>query len=277
MYPILFPKTPRDTQDRSQDYVRELYRYLTIRRYLSKNPNPIMFLGNQKSGTTAIAGLFSELVDLPATLDFCDASTYRLLHQLHLGNTNFRSLLTRERLAFRQPIIKEPELTFLWDKIARYFPKARVVFIIRHPRDNIRSILDRLGLPGSTSDSWTSLSERIPLGWSQVVDPRCHKFGTDSLVATLARRWERAAAIGFTNRRKFLTVRYEDFLRDKEGVLLELADRLSLSPVSNLKDRFDHQFQPRGNQTVNLREYFGNENFDLIGQICDDRMKAFGY
>lgn len=39
----------------------------------------------------------------------------------------------------------------------------------------------------------------------------------------------------------------------------------------------DKQFQPKGNDNVNLVEFFGEANLKTIDKICGKRMKELGY
>ena len=63
---------------------------------------------------------------------------------MHRHEVPLDALVQRYRLAFSRPVVKEPNLTFLYDELVRRFPQARVGLIIRDPRDNIRSLLERL-------------------------------------------------------------------------------------------------------------------------------------
>ncbi|NEP45581.1 MAG: hypothetical protein F6K35_42755, partial [Okeania sp. SIO2H7] len=113
------------------------------------NPQPILVLGNQKSGTSAIAALLAEMTDLSVTIDLRKEIPNPTYDKIIKGELTFSEFVQLNKLDFSRDIVKEPNLTLLDRELAEYFPNSDFVFVIRDPRDNIRSILNRLQLPGN--------------------------------------------------------------------------------------------------------------------------------
>ena len=157
------------------------------------NPRPILVLGNQKSGTTAIAALLAEATGLSVTLDLQREVDEPTFPRVRTGGMSFDDFIRRNRLDFSRRIVKEPNLTLFPRELRDRFPESPIVFIIRDPRDNIRSILDRLGLPGDCDclgdERWATVSE----AWRTVLDNRWLGIEHEHYVAQLAGRWRFAA------------------------------------------------------------------------------------
>ena len=109
-------------------------------------------LGGQKSGTTAIAALLAELTDRKLTSDFTheDAADYRT--RVFDRDIPFADLVRRHKRQFGGEIVKDPNLSFFLDELRSAFPAARLVFISRDPREQVRSLLDWMGLPGDRDE-----------------------------------------------------------------------------------------------------------------------------
>ncbi len=241
------------------------------------NPAPIFLLGNQRSGTSAITRLLAEMTGRSATIDLRPEFHAPCYPAVHRGELPFSHLLERNRLEFSRDLIKAPDLTFFFDELRAEFPAARFVFIVRDPRANIRSVLDRLGLPGDTA-SWTPEQwATIPPGWRLVVDGRWLGLRGASPVEMLAARWNRCADVFLKHRQHFRLVRYEDFLDDKAGELDRLAAHLGLPKLRDVSSRLDDTLQRRGaNRRVPWRAFFG-DNLACIESRCSERMHALGY
>lgn len=134
-----------------------------------KHPNKdaIWVFGFQKSGTSAIAGLLAYMSDKTVIID-----TPYLWPPYNTaikeGTLTIEEQCKRYSLPFSRDILKDPGTTFYIDKIESYFRLKKYVFIIRNPIDNVKSILDRLGLPGN--------KEEINMGYVHL-DWR-HKFSS---------------------------------------------------------------------------------------------------
>jgi len=241
------------------------------------NDQPIIVLGNQKSGTTVMAALLAQLTGSSLTLDLRRENNRPIYPFLKNGCEDWEDFLSRNRIEFSQDIIKEPNLTILYKELADSFPQARFVYVLREPRDNIRSILNRLGLPGNlpslTNEQWKSM----PLRWRYAVDCRYLGFEAENYVEMLARRWNCLADVYLQNSENFTICTYEDFLKDKAGEIKRLAGKLGLSGTNDISDKVDVQYEPKGDRSVSWRIFFGEDNLSRIENICRGRMEALGY
>ncbi|MBN1239849.1 MAG: hypothetical protein JXB36_15210, partial [Gammaproteobacteria bacterium] len=108
------------------------------------NDHPIFILGMQKAGTSAVAHLLGERTASTTTVDFFDEVYDPVYPRLVRGEISTREYVLRNRLDFSRDIIKEPNLTLLYRQLLEHFPAARFVFVVRDPRDNIRSLLNHV-------------------------------------------------------------------------------------------------------------------------------------
>lgn len=239
----------------------------------------IFVLGVQKSGTTAIAALLAEATGQPATLDIVRSIKRpgsRILR--NYGVEGFDDYLYRYRREFSRRIVKEPSLTFDYEQLRLYFPNAQFVMILREPKDNIRSILNRLKLPGNLSrlnpEEWPEL-HRSP-AWRMILDSSWLGHWPKSYVDSLAYRWRIAANAYLCSPESFVMVRYEDFLNDKKATVERLAESLSLQVVNDISGKVDNQFQPKGKRVSDYHEYYGR-NLQYIQEQCSALASELGY
>ncbi len=273
---MLLPRPLRAIDRRGLRISQELVHSL-LSSAASVHPAPVFVLGNQKAGTSAIAALLARTAGLRPTMDFQSQNTRPAYEQADADGSDFERFIERNRLEFSRGIIKEPNLTFLYRRLAERFPRSRFIFVSRDPRDNIRSILDRLGLPGDLVRLGEERRAQVPAAWRLALEggwpvPPCENY-----VGTLARRWDLAAGIFLKHRGKMILVHYEDFLKDKAGCIAGLAGRLGLEQVHDISDMVNVPFQPPGNRGVRWPEFFGPENLGRIERICVARMAALDY
>jgi len=260
--------------------IRRTYRELSIlfiSPFLFVNQTPIIVLGNQKSGTTVIAALLAQYGGLSVTLDirgiYEPAQT-----KLHKGDLTFAEFVRRNKHEFSRDIIKEPCLTFLYPSIVDEFPEAKFVMVIRDPRDNIRSILNRLQIPGDLGNLDSHYLDAIRPEWRLTLDGRWLGLTGSNYIEMLAARWNLAADIYRQNSDDgILLIRYEDFVADKIGVIASLAHKLRLSQKNDIAEKVDIQYQPRGNRNISWEDFFGAENLYRIERICANNMRIFNY
>jgi glycosyltransferase involved in cell wall biosynthesis/2-polyprenyl-3-methyl-5-hydroxy-6-metoxy-1,4-benzoquinol methylase len=245
------------------------------------HPAPVLVLGNQKSGTTAIAALLARAADKTYSYDvFNRLGAERSLERLIAGETRVRDFVASHPHDFATDVIKAPPFGLLYDGLRETFPDGRFVFIVRDPRENIRSILDRLGLPGDLDalgsqdrEAWADLP-----GWRLIMEGKTPPTAGENYVETLANRWNRFADVSLRNPDRLDCVRYEDFCADKIGTVADLARRLGWEVVRDVSDEVDRQYQRAGqNRGTPWHDFFGGENLARIERICGDRMQAFGY
>lgn len=245
------------------------------RRFSSINPSSIVILGNQKAGTSAIAHLTADYAGLSKTIDIPE-SWWPTLESLVTGNLNLQTFARRNRHRFSTDLIKEPNLTFFYESLQEVHPEAEFVFVVRDPRSNIRSLLDRLSLPGNRQQV-DDMLERVPQTWRHLFDQNLWGIRGKNYVDVLAARWRKAALVYLKHEASMRLVRFEDFLNDKEGTIASLANDLGVDHVNDISDQVDVQYQPRGNRDIAWKEFFGVDNLRRIENTCSPEMKEFGY
>ena len=241
------------------------------------HPSPIILLGNQKSGTTAIAALLAEMTGLSATLDLKKEMTNPVIDRIKAGELSMRAFVRRNKLDFSREIIKEPSLSPYYPELAAEFPRARFVMVIRDPRDNLRSILNRLKISGSLDDIPEGERARISRAWELILDGRWLGLDGTNYIEMLAQRWNYITDLYLANPDRMILVKYEDFSKNKIGKLHELASALGLEKKNDVSSRVDVQFQPAGDRSVRWMDFFGPGNLSAIERICGDRMRRLGY
>ncbi len=198
----------------------------SVREWLaSVNETPILVLGNQKSGTTAIAALLAERAGLSVTWDLT-MHDHTLIVEVYKGRAAFEEFVQKNRYGFSKQVIKDCTLTFLYDSLKERFPRAQFVMVMRDPRDNIRSILDRLELPGDQTKLDPARYEEMAEGWKLVVDGTWMGINSENYIDSLAARWNRAARIYLEHQEAVKLIRYEDFMQGKVEAIDSLVSRL---------------------------------------------------
>lgn len=240
------------------------------------NENPIFVLGNQKSGTTAIAALVAKLGNLSVTLDI--SSLYEPTQtKIHKGELNFHEFVKENISYFSKDLIKEPSLTFLYGDIVKEFPNAKFLFIVRDPRDNIRSILNRLSLKGNHKYILKKDFERISPEWKLIIDGTWMGLKGNTYIEHLALRWNRAVATYLQNKESMVLVRYEDFNANKVQVIRKAARDLNVSYINEIENDIDKQYQPKGDGDVDWLDFYGIQNLQIIENICYKYMHQLDY
>lgn len=241
------------------------------------SPNPVIVLGNQKSGTSAIAALLSEMTGLSVSIDLrkeVDSPTYQKVKK---GELSFAEFVRVNKLDFSREIVKEPNLTLFYKELIEYFPRSQFIFVIRDPRDNIRSILNRLKIPGNLSSLSPEYRGEMTPAWDLIVDSQWLGVKGDNYIEMLADRWNLMTDVFLTNRQQMILSRYEVFVKDKVAEIERLAQYLNLPQVNDISEKVDIQFQPKGNNKVKWEDFFGAENLTKIEQICAKKMSEVDY
>ncbi len=252
---------------------------------------PVFVLGNQKSGTTVIAALLAKAIGKPATLDFFHHSGPEDVVRYARGQLSLERIVRKNVVEFSRPIIKEPDLTFFVEDINRKFPLSPVVFIVRDPINNIRSILNRLTISGQETHLTVDQFGRLPLPWRILISltsiPKKHQI-TDLQVRSepnkvfhldaLIYRWAACANLvsNLSSRVDTHTVRYEDFVNDKTGCIARLVDRLGMHQINDVSEMVEKQYQPN---TIleSATGFFSEFNDNLIRQRLDPFAVNLGY
>ena len=235
---------------------------------------PILVLGNQKTGSTAIARLLAHYAQLSMAVDVPPA--WKKEPQLVTGTQSVPSFIQEARYYFRRALVKENVLTLVTRDLLKALPRARVVFVVRHPAHNIRSILDRLGLPGRPLP-FDAFGVASPV-WKRVVDSRWLGLRAQNNIASLAERWNHVTSIYLQHRNQLHLIRYEDFTADKTGAICRLAGHLALPERQEIHPLADVSFQPPGaHRAVQLNQFFTEEALQLINNRCAAGMQALSY
>lgn len=148
---------------------------------------------------------------------------------------------------------------------------------MREPRDNIRSILNRLKLPGDLPALEKEQWDRMSPAWRMIVDCRWLGFEAGNYIEMLARRWNYMADVYLENASGFVLCRYEDFINDKAGEIKRLANQFGLPPKNDISERVDVQYQLKGDRDVSWLRFFGEKNLAAIESVCESRMQRLEY
>ncbi len=177
--------------------IEAVYRAGVVLEFRIRRKRPIFLLGFQKSGTTAIAALLGKCTGLPVALDLHWMHQDSVAPEVKSRSIGIRHILAKNRKEFLMPIIKEPMLTSMYNELHQFFPRSTYVFLVRDPRDVIRSILNRLGIPGNASGIPADIWARMTIAWKQMFETLNNepKQEYPDYVLTLARRWQYAAAV----------------------------------------------------------------------------------
>ena len=236
--------------------------------------DPVLVLGNQKTGSTAIARLLAAIgqLDVASDIHVLQASNVQVAN----NPESVAAFIQKARYYFRRSVIKENALTPATDALLDVLPQARPVYIVRHPVHNIRSILDRLDLPG-TPRTLAPL-EIADDGWTSIVDSRHLGFEAADHITSLAKRWTYMTAIYRRHSERLTLVRYEDFMADKMATIRRLADQLGIDEQQDIRPLLDVPFQPRGtHRSTAPVSFFSAEALAIINRHCASGMEALDY
>ncbi|MEI7035756.1 hypothetical protein [Fulvimonas yonginensis] len=202
-----------------------------------------------------------------------------IVDDLLAGRRSIDEVVRRYPAYFSAQIIKDPNFSFIYPELEHRFPDSPRLFIVRDPRQNIRSILNRLRIDGRLEALGPQQERALDhaRGWQAILAGDGLGISHGSHIARLAQRWNLAIERYWERRSSIRLVRYEDFLADKSGCIADLAEDLGLQVVRDIHDEQDRQFQPRGNRSVTPEQFFGRHNLALIESICAEGMARFGY
>lgn len=247
----------------------------------------VLVLGHQKTGTTAIASLLGKVSGLDVSIDplfQIDRGKGEVVEKLFEHPDMLRMLCKRHPNLFGRCIVKDPDLTFIIPSVQKCYRNARFLFVVRDPRDTIRSICNRLGLAGTALNSCPKVSEMTggTRHWELLLSgciPKLEEIEKESasLVLNLAHRWNHAAEIISEYAGEAVLLRYEDFVKDKEKSIVRAAEDIGLLCTTSIIDYVDVQYQPKGNSKTDWHTFFERDNLCLIEKICAERMREFGY
>jgi len=169
-------------------------------------------------------------------------------------------------------ILKEPNFTLLFEDFYKLFPKAKFIYIVRKPEDNIRSILNRIGIAGSMEE-FTDYSS-LDKGWHGTFND--YYSDKTHYIEKLSDLWVKYTNIYLAKPEKFILVRYEDFIDNKEMVIDGVVSKIKMQAKFDIASDVNKQFQPKGNSTISYDDFFKG-NLCLISDICAENASAFSY
>ena len=217
------------------------------------NKTPIFVLGNQKSGTTAIAALLAKRTGCSVTLDLTTHHS-ELVVGIYNNRKPIEALIDERGIEFSRDVIKDPNLTFLYPWLRERFPRGQFVQVVRDPRANFRSILDRHDIDGHRPNidleelkSKCSDYQGMWDAWKIILDGSWMGLEGKTHIDMLAARWVAAAKTYLGHSEDIELIRYEDSMSDKLKAVDDLIERLNLPIGNSVEDQVDTQFQPRGN------------------------------
>jgi len=265
------------------DTVRNISLYrLSRRAYLSVlnltttcglQEKPIFVLGNQKAGTSAVAGLLAEMSGESVTIDI--RGIYEpSLNKMFCREMSVKDLALKNKRDFASRIIKEPFLTFFYHCLVEHFPAAQFIFLVRDPVENIRSILNRAGYRHRYDPE---KKPRLSPEWKAIlsgayISPCCW----DALEC-LSLRWNITSSIYLDNQDRIRLCRYEDFVQDKQKCLQNLCMDLELPILHDLRHKLDFQYQQKGETGAGRQNFFSLPEIDKMESLCKPNMQSLGY
>ena len=229
-----------------------------VYRFYPAAEAPVFVLGNQKSGTSAIAALLARACGLSYDIDI---GGFRVpeYDALYADRSRLPELIqTRAAIEFSKGLVKEPNLTFLLPEILSLHPRSRLIFVVRDPRANIRSTLNRLNIPGDLpAINPADYPELSPMWEAILYNKWVGKPDLDlSYIGRAAERWQIATDLFADAGDAVTPIRYEDFLVDKLAAIHKLADQLNLPVVTDITRLLDVQYQPAGETYYGLPRFF---------------------
>jgi len=248
--------------------------------WLRGQPSPrVVVTGMPKSGTTVIVklmGLASGKKAISDPFHALDQRGIRFRDELFSDEIQMSALVRSNPNAFRAVLVKDPNFIHLREQTVAAFPDAAWIFTVRDPRDNIRSILNRLDLPGD-SERLLDLPDRIGSTWRRVLEGKTPEVEGANPIETLACRWCLAVDAYQSAEVPMVISRYEEFVAAKEQAIGELCTAVGLEPRNSIGAHVDRQFQPKGNRSVRWSDFFAPRDLQRVAEICEDRMAALGY
>ncbi|MGB0371592.1 MAG: sulfotransferase family protein [Opitutales bacterium] len=220
----------------------------------------VIVLGNQKSGTTALA----KLVSLAAGESLTNDIEYFWEEYLVERTQSKRDLnwaLRRQREEFQARIIKEPNLSFYFSELLELFPNAKFIWIFRGPVQNIRSICERLDvsaeeLMAPISKFDYSLHKRRPY-WKWVFENPEFYPHTKTILESLVGRYKVLYEIWSKHSKHCMTVGYESFEANKIPLIKQVLEYCGLEYRYDIKDKIDVAYQPAGARAALPNEIVG--------------------
>jgi hypothetical protein len=250
-----------------------------LKNFIHRKEPKVILAGMHKSGTTAVAKILGTTINRDVSSD--------PLHEINLIDSNARIRLEKKEVTFQQlvecypqffcsVIIKDPHFPLMLTDLQKVFPNMKLVSIIRDPRDTIRSVLNRLNLPG---DPDRILFDEIdlPYGWKSLLKGEYPDIEGNDYIEVLANRWTKIARSLSDNGNNSILIKYEDFNSNKKKVIDDLASELGYEKLRSATNIQDVQFQPKGNSKISWADFYSDSELEKINFICASTMEKYGY
>lgn len=236
----------------------------------------LVVLGHQKSGTSAIAALVARRAGLTVSIDIA-ALWGRDGVGFLTGREPLSQVVRAHPDGFDCQVLKEPNLTFQADQVRAQWPDARWLFVVRDPRETLRSMLQRNGLPGHQRALLDGQLDHPDARW-MLLEPELWGAEPDATyIEVAAHRWCLAADAWHRHRHSAELVQFESFLADKHGTIDRIVDALGLTRAHPISDAVDRPYQPPGDRSIGWARFFGADNLARVEAVCAERMPWFGY
>ena len=254
-----------------------IYKFKNINRIT--NPSPIFIIGNQKSGTSAIASILGSFSGKITAVDlFLSGFRSSLFTTWKSKKISTKDFINKNKVEFSAEIIKEPHLSTFFEELKTEYPHSKFVMVIRNPFDNIRSILDRLDVEGKKTKLNEKDKNKFFHSWKLLLNNEWIGGSKIHYIEVLAERWNIICDVYLKNKENIILVKYEDFIYDKSNTIQLLAKKLDLNQTGEISHLLEKQFQPKGrrkNQETKI--FFGDKNYSKIYETCKENMKKIGY
>ncbi|MAC16943.1 MAG: hypothetical protein CMC97_01400 [Flavobacteriales bacterium] len=251
------------------------------------NPDAIYVFGCQKSGTSAVAQLTAMAGGLSATVDI--PTIWRTpVSDIVKGQSAVKDLVEIHRPYFSRELVKEPGLTPILEHVAAHVGLRKVVFVVRDPFTNVRSMLQRRGLEGNRPELAAEEFAAMMKGnwhwtydWPYAYRPQA-KFWSEGrhYVEGLGFLWSSCVAAmqrAEENGVKVHVVRYEDFVKDKRGTVERILADFGRPVRQDVSAHVDVRFQPKGDHSISVEDFFGAANSAMLEEVTRSRAHLFGY
>ena len=153
------------------------------------------------------------------------------------------------------------------------------MFIVRDPRTNIKSLLNRLLIPGDL-DALSLDNTWIPNAtWRSILEGRYLESGYTHYIDVLAHRWNAAVLVYLRHVNWYFLLRYEDFLQNKVETVNSLASSLGRQVIQDITPNVHvrYRYHASDYKRTSTCAFFGERNLSRINAICSEYMKLLRY
>ena len=165
-------------------------------------------------------------------------------------------------------------MSAFYRELRAHFPGAAFVMVIRDPRDNIRSILNRLKIPGDLQDLGPEHRGEITRAWELIVDGRWLGLRGDNYIEMLAERWNYITDSYLENEDDIRLVKYEDFVARPSDILKTVGVKYDLDWEDKLLQTITGNID---NRNFKWQENMPDEDKNRLNFLLGDFLMQLGY